>query len=75
MRYCNMANGGPLFVYVKDGKIVRTTPIEFDDSDGASWTIEARGHEAHAAAQDHAGAARAELPSRSSIRRTGCSIR
>src|SRR3954469_522047 len=43
VRYCNMANGGPLFVYVKDGKIVRTTPIDLDDSDGASWTIEARG--------------------------------
>ena len=22
IRYCNMANGGPLFVYVKDGKIL-----------------------------------------------------
>jgi molybdopterin guanine dinucleotide-containing S/N-oxide reductase-like protein len=43
VRYCNMANGGPLFVYVKDGKIVRTTPIDLADSDGASWTIEARG--------------------------------
>ena len=43
MRYCNMANGGPLFVYVKDGKIVRITPIEFDDSDAQPWTIEARG--------------------------------
>lgn len=42
-RYCNMANGGPLFVYVRDGKIVRTTPIEFDDSDPQPWTIEARG--------------------------------
>src|SRR4249920_3450572 len=30
VRYCNMANGGPLFVYVKDGKILRTTPIAFD---------------------------------------------
>ena len=43
MRYCNMTNGGPVFVYVKDGKIVRMTPIDFDDDDGASWTIEARG--------------------------------
>src|SRR4029077_20518228 len=23
MRYCNMTNGGPVFVYVKDGKIIR----------------------------------------------------
>ena len=43
MRYCNMANGGPLFVYVKDGKIIRTTPIDFDDTDPQPWTIEARG--------------------------------
>src|SRR5262249_47044742 len=42
-RYCNMANGGPLFVYVKDGKIIRTTPIDLAEDDGASWTIEARG--------------------------------
>src|SRR5215471_19859409 len=25
MRYCNMTNGGPVFVYVKDGRIVRLT--------------------------------------------------
>ena len=43
IRYCNMANGGPLFVYVKDGKIIRTTPIEFDDDDPQPWTIEAKG--------------------------------
>ena len=43
MRYCNMANGGPLFVYVKDGKIIRTTPIDFTDEDPQPWTIEARG--------------------------------
>ena len=43
MRYCNMTNGGPVFVYVKDGKIVRMTPIDFDDDDPPPWTIEARG--------------------------------
>src|SRR5215210_5696877 len=43
MRYCNMTNGGPVFVYVKDGKIVRMTPIEFDANDPQPWTIEARG--------------------------------
>src|SRR5450756_1077916 len=43
MRYCNMANGGPLFVYVKDGKIIRTTPIDFDETDSQPWTIHARG--------------------------------
>ena len=43
MRYCNMTNGGPVFMTVKDDKIVRMTPIDFDDSDPQPWTIEARG--------------------------------
>ena len=43
MRYCNMTNGGPVFVYVKDGKILRMTPIEFDARDPQPWTIAARG--------------------------------
>jgi molybdopterin guanine dinucleotide-containing S/N-oxide reductase-like protein len=42
-RYTQMTNGGPLFVHVKNGRIVRLVPIEFDDKDGASWTISARG--------------------------------
>ncbi len=43
MRYCTMTNGGPLFVYVKDGKIVRTTPMVFGDDDAEPFTIRARG--------------------------------
>jgi len=43
MRYCNMTNGGPVFITVKDDKIVRMTPIEFDESDPKPWTIQARG--------------------------------
>ncbi|HEV2099720.1 MAG TPA: molybdopterin-dependent oxidoreductase, partial [Stellaceae bacterium] len=43
MRYCNMTNGGPVFVHVKNGKIVRMTPIDLAEEDGASWTIEAKG--------------------------------
>ena len=43
MRYCNMTNGGPVFITVKDDKIVRMTPIDFDDSDPQPWTIKARG--------------------------------
>ncbi len=39
----NGTTGGPVFVYVQDGRIVRITPMEFDDTDAASWTIEARG--------------------------------
>ncbi len=42
-RYTNGTNSGPIFVYVKDGKIIRTTPIDFDDSDAASWSIKVRG--------------------------------
>src|SRR5580658_5331291 len=42
-RYCNMTNGGPVFVYVKDGKIIRLTPIDLTEEDGAAWTIEAKG--------------------------------
>lgn len=42
-RYCNGTNGGPLFVYVKDGKIIRTTPMDLADDDAPSWTITARG--------------------------------
>ncbi|MBR3004757.1 MAG: molybdopterin-dependent oxidoreductase [Lachnospiraceae bacterium] len=43
MRYTTGTNGGPLFVYVKDGKIVRCTPIEFDETDAPMWTIHAKG--------------------------------
>jgi molybdopterin guanine dinucleotide-containing S/N-oxide reductase-like protein len=43
MRYTSNTNGGPVFVYVKDGKIIRITPIEFDDTDAQPWTIKARG--------------------------------
>lgn len=42
-RYTTTTNGGPLFVYVRDGRIVRTTPIDFEDGDAPSWTIRARG--------------------------------
>ncbi|MGD0663554.1 MAG: molybdopterin-dependent oxidoreductase [Syntrophorhabdales bacterium] len=43
IRYTTNSNGGPLFVYVREGKIVRITPIDFDDKDAPSWTIFARG--------------------------------
>jgi trimethylamine-N-oxide reductase (cytochrome c) len=45
VRYTTNTNGGPLHVYVKDNKIVRMTPIVFDDSDAPSYTINARGRE------------------------------
>ncbi|MDH3886796.1 MAG: molybdopterin-dependent oxidoreductase, partial [Desulfobacterales bacterium] len=34
--------GGPVFVYVRDGRIIRITPMEFDDNDAPSWNIDAR---------------------------------
>lgn len=43
MRYTTGTNGGPLFVYVKNGKIIRVTPIDFDEEDGETWTIKAKG--------------------------------
>ncbi|MCL1895923.1 MAG: molybdopterin-dependent oxidoreductase [Clostridiales bacterium] len=42
-RYVTGTNGGPLFVYVRDGKIIRVTPIDFDENDAEPWTITARG--------------------------------
>ncbi|HNB44367.1 MAG TPA: molybdopterin-dependent oxidoreductase, partial [Burkholderiaceae bacterium] len=43
-RFTQVTNGGPLFVYVKDGRILRVTPIEFDDAEDApSWVMPARG--------------------------------
>jgi len=44
-RYVNNTNGGPVFVYVQKGRIIRITPIEFDDQDARPWTIKARGKE------------------------------
>jgi trimethylamine-N-oxide reductase (cytochrome c) len=42
-RYTQMTNGGPVFIYEKDGKIIRITPITFDATDAPSWSIKARG--------------------------------
>ncbi|OIR03514.1 pyrogallol hydroxytransferase large subunit [mine drainage metagenome] len=42
-RYVTNTNGGPAFVHVKDDKVIRLTPIEFDDTDAPTWSIEARG--------------------------------
>ena len=43
IRYVNNTNGGPVYVYVKDNKIIRITPIDFQDDDGETWTVNARG--------------------------------
>ncbi|MEJ2725851.1 MAG: molybdopterin-dependent oxidoreductase [Deltaproteobacteria bacterium] len=44
-RYTSNTNGGPVFVYVKEGKIIRIAPIEFDEEDAQPWSIKARGRE------------------------------
>ena len=44
VKLTNSSTGGPVFVYVKDGKIIRMTPMDLDDNvDAQPWTIEARG--------------------------------
>jgi molybdopterin guanine dinucleotide-containing S/N-oxide reductase-like protein len=43
VRYTNLTNGGPIHVDVHGGRIVRTMPIELDETDAPSWTIHARG--------------------------------
>ncbi len=47
IRYVNNTNGGPVFVYVKDGRIIRTTPIEFEPAEAKAgfWSVKARGRE------------------------------
>ncbi|MEM2454889.1 MAG: molybdopterin-dependent oxidoreductase [Candidatus Bathyarchaeia archaeon] len=35
--------GGPVFVYVKNGRITRIRPLIFDETDPQPWEIEARG--------------------------------
>ena len=41
--YTNCTVGGPLFVYVKDGKMTHVEPLELGPDDAESWVIEARG--------------------------------
>ena len=59
-RYTTCTNGGPLYVFVKDGRIVRITPIDFDERDAPSWTIRARGQVVHALAARDGQSARAD---------------
>ena len=41
--FTQCTGGGPVFVYVKDGKITRVRPIVFNEKDSPSYKIEARG--------------------------------
>ena len=42
-RLTNCTTGGPVFVDVEDGRIVRMYPIDLADDDKGDWVIEARG--------------------------------
>lgn len=35
--------GGPIYVHVREGKIVRIRPLVYDETDASSWAIQARG--------------------------------
>jgi molybdopterin guanine dinucleotide-containing S/N-oxide reductase-like protein len=41
--FTNCTTGGPVFVFVNDGKIRRVEPLQFDSGDAGTWTIRARG--------------------------------
>lgn len=41
--FTNLTNGGPISVYVRDGKIVRIRPLQVSEEDYKPWTIEAGG--------------------------------
>jgi molybdopterin guanine dinucleotide-containing S/N-oxide reductase-like protein len=41
--YTNLTNGGPVQVYVRDGKIIRVRPLVLDNEDAASWVIDVEG--------------------------------
>ena len=41
--FTNCTHGGPIFVHVKDGKIIRVRPIVFDEKDASSWTLDVNG--------------------------------
>lgn len=42
-RMTTMTNGGPIFVYIKNGKIVRTTPMDLEEEEAGRWSITAHG--------------------------------
>jgi len=39
----NCTTGGPVYVYVKNGRITRIEPLQLSPDDAESWVIEARG--------------------------------
>ena len=43
--FTNCTVGGPIYVYVKDGKIVRVRPIVINEKYLKHWKIEEKGKE------------------------------
>ncbi len=41
--FTNLTNGGPISVYVKDGKITRIRPMQIPEEEYKPWVIEADG--------------------------------
>jgi trimethylamine-N-oxide reductase (cytochrome c) len=41
--FTNLTNGGPISVYVKDGKVVRVRPLQVPEEEYKPWVIEAGG--------------------------------
>ncbi|MCJ7595091.1 MAG: hypothetical protein MUO52_10020, partial [Desulfobacterales bacterium] len=41
--FTHCTNGGPVFVYVKDGRITRIRPMVFNENDGPTWTLDIDG--------------------------------
>jgi len=41
--FTNCEVGGPVFVHVKDGRIIRIRPMRLDENDSKPWTIEVKG--------------------------------
>ncbi len=42
-RYTSCTTAGPVFVYVKNGRIIRVEPMHFDKKEVKSWKIEVNG--------------------------------
>ena len=41
--FTSLTNGGPVTVYVRDGKVVRIRPLVADERDFKPWSIQAGG--------------------------------
>jgi trimethylamine-N-oxide reductase (cytochrome c) len=42
-RYTNCTSAGPVFIYVKNGRIIRAQPMHFEETEVKPWTISVNG--------------------------------